>query len=189
MRRRLLFDVDGVFADFVTPCLDAVHAVTGRRHMSDEVIEWDIMRALGIDEETGRAIYKSMEVPGLCAGIPAYPGAREGVERLREWADVWAVTSPFGGEHWMHERDAWLVRNMGFAKRDVLHVRSERKHGVFGHALVDDKTSTLLEWRGAWPDHFPVLMQRYSNANDGWDGRVARDWPHLVEVLEGQLRR
>jgi 5'(3')-deoxyribonucleotidase len=189
MKPRILIDVDGVFADFLTPCLDAVHAVTGRRHSPNEVSEWDIMKALGIDEETGRKVYKSMEVPGLCASIPAYDGAREGVERLRSWAEVWAVTSPFGGEHWMHERDAWLVKNMGFVKRDVLHVRGERKHGVYGHALVEDKVATLRAWRDAWPAQLPVLLERYSNANDGWDGCAARDWPHLVEVLEDQLRR
>lgn len=188
-RPRILLDVDGIFADFVTPCLDAVYAHTGKRFHHDDVSDWDIMKSCGIDEKTGEAIYKSMQVKGLCESIPAYPGAREGVERLREWADVWAVTSPFGGDHWMHERDRWMIKNMGFHKDDVLHVRSKRKHGVFGNAFVEDKTDTLKEWRTHWPDQLSVLFVRNYNMNDGWDGYAARDWFNLVGVLEDQLRR
>lgn len=186
---RILLDVDGIFADFVTPCLDAIHAHTGKRFNHDDLTSWDIMESCDIDLETSKAIYKSMQVPGLCKSLPAYPGAREGVDSLREWADVWAVTSPFGGDHWMHERDAWLVENMGFVKYDVLHVRGERKHGVFGDAFVEDKTSTLLEWHKAWPSQLAVQFVRSYNVADRWDGYKAVDWPHLIAILEDQLRR
>lgn len=186
---RILLDVDGIFADFVTPCLDAIHAHTGKRFHHDDVTDWDIMKSCGLDEETGNAVYKSMQVPGLCESIPAYPGARDGVERLRAWADVWAVTSPFGGDHWMHERDRWMVKNMGFHKDDVLHVRSARKHGVFGQAFVEDKTSTLKTWREHWPDQVSVLFLRNYNKADGWDGLSADGWSHLVALLEHRLRR
>ncbi len=188
-RPRILLDVDGIFADFITPCLDAVHAHTGKRFAHDDVTDWDIMKSLGIGDEDARAIYKSMQRPGMCLGIPAYEGAREGVDRLREWADVWAVTSPFGGSHWMHERDAWLIEKMGFDKYDVLHVRGERKHGVVGDAFVEDKTSTLRAWQEAHPTGLGILFVRKYNQNDGWGGTSASGWPALVETLEIALRR
>lgn len=185
----ILLDVDGIFADFVTPCLDAVFAHTGKRFHHDDVTDWDIMKSLGINEETGKAIYKSMQVKDLCFNIPAYDGAREGVDRLRTWAEVIAVTSPFGGEHWMHERDRWMVEKMGFHKDDVMHVRSARKYRVWGDAFVEDKTETLLKYREHHPDTLNVLFLRNYNKNDGWDGYTADGWPRLVEVLEDQLRR
>lgn len=188
-RPRILVDIDGVFADFVTPCLDAVRTCTGRSFDLDEVREWDTMKSLGISPEDARTIYESMERPGLCLSLPAYEGAREGVESLRTWADVWAITSPFGGAHWMHERDAWLVEKMGFDKRDILHVRGERKHGVVGDVLVEDKTSTLRAWTAAHPTGTGVLFLRSYNRNDGWEGSTAQDWPSLVETLEILCRR
>ena len=187
MKPRVLFDIDGVFADFITPCLDTVYAHTGKRYTPDQVDDWDIMKSLGISERDADTIYKMMEKPGLCLGIPAYEGAREGVERVREFADVWAVTSPFGGEHWMHERDQWLVQKMGFHKDDVLHVRSARKHGVFGDVLVEDKTSTLVSWAAAWPQSHGVLFRRGYNDRDQWDGMSSHTWPGIVAAVESLL--
>lgn len=187
-RPRILLDVDGVSADFITPCLDAIHAHTGRRFAPEDVTDWDIMKSLGIGTEDAIAIYKSMERPGLCMDIPVYPDAREGIASLREWADVWAVTAPFGGPHWMYERDRWLVERLGFHKSHVLHVRSEAKPGIVGDALVEDKTSTLKAWSAAHPNKRGVLFLRNYNQNDGWVGDFARDWTGLTMLLEHRLR-
>lgn len=187
MKPRVLFDIDGVFADFITPCLQAVYEHTGVRYVPDQVDDWDIMKSLGISERDAQLIYKMMEKPGLCLNIPAYEGAREGVERVREFAEVWAVTSPFGGEHWMHERDQWLVEKMGFVKDDVLHVRSKRKHGVFGDVLVEDKTSTLHTWTTAWPKSRGILFRRAYNDRDVWDGMSSHTWPGIVQAIESVL--
>lgn len=179
---RILVDIDGVFADFITPCLQAIYEHTGAYYEPHQVTDWDIMKSCGIDFETAKIIYKNMERKGLCLEIPAYDGAREGVERLREFADVWAVTHPFGGEHWMHERDQWLIEKMGFVKEDILHVRSSRKFAIGGTALVEDKVSTLKEWcaeqRGVG-----VLFERRYNIGDSWDGYRAGNWPGIVSLL------
>lgn len=189
----LLFDADGVFTNFIEPCLEAIFQHTGRRFTHDDVTDWDIMKSLGIDAVATKAIYRSMEVPGLCFDMPAYPGARDGVEQLRQWANVFIVTSPFGGDHWMHERDRWMVQKMGFAYDDIMHVRSSRKHHVWGNAFVEDKTSTLQAWRSWWwgpgrhPEVVPLLFQRNYNTDDGWDGLAAPDWPALVASLEAHF--
>jgi len=180
-RPRVLLDVDGPIADFMTPALDAIHRVTGRRFKAEEHTSgWDLFAGLGLSSDEIDAVLLSMQTPGLCLGIPTVDGAREGVEELRSFADVWAVTSPFGGEHWMHERDAWLVKHMGFKKKDVLHVRAESKHGVFGDILVEDKIDTLQSWRMAWPDSHPVLFELSYNSNHGWDGLSVSGWGALV---------
>lgn len=189
MRPRILVDIDGVFADFITPCLQAIYEHTGASYEPHQVTDWDIMKSCGIDVETAKVIYKNMERKGLCLEIPAYDGAREGVDHLRTFADVWAVTHPFGGEHWMHERDQWLMTKMGFAKDDILHVRSSRKFAIDGDALVEDKVSTLQEWRKHHFNGFGVLFERRYNMNDGWGGPSADGWPAMVKVLEDGLRR
>jgi|SRR5882672_854047 len=180
-RPRILIDVDGPMADFVAPALEAIFQVTGRRFKaSDHVNGWDLFVGLGLSEDETKEVFRVMQVPGLCLGIPMVAGAREGIEELRKFADVWAVTSPFGGEHWMHERDAWLVRNLGFHKKDVLHVRGESKHGVYGNMLIEDKTETLRSWQAAWPMETAMLFELPYNRNDGWTGAAVDDWPSLV---------
>lgn len=180
MLPRILIDVDGPMADFSEPAREAIYQVTGRRFKaSDHVNGWDLFSGLGLSEDETKEVFRVMQVPGLCLGIPTVPGAKEGIAELRKYAEVWAVTSPFGGEHWMHERDAWLVQNMGFHKDQVLHVRAASKHGVYGNMLIEDKIDTLKSWKAAWPNENPVLFQFTYNC-EGWDGMSVLDWPSLV---------
>lgn len=180
-RPRILIDVDGPMADFVAPALEAIFRVTGKRFKaSDHVKGWDLFSGLGLSEDETKTVFQTMQVPGLCLDIPMVDGAKEGIQALREFAEVWAVTSPFGGEHWMHERDAWLVNHLGFHKDQVLHVRAAAKHGVYGNMLIEDKTETLRSWQSAWPMETAMLFERSYNRNDGWTGAAVDDWPSLV---------
>ena len=186
-RPRVLLDCDGVMGDFLTPCLDTINIVTGVRYSADQVTTWDVMKSLGIDASTAEAIYKAMEVPGMCLGIPPYYGAAEGVAAIAEFADIRVVTSPFGGAHWMHERDEWLEEHMKIPRNHVMHVRSSDKFTIWGDALVEDKTSTLLEWEAAHPRAVGVLFKRRYNENDARVGLTADNWPDLVTVLKQNL--
>lgn len=181
---RILLDVDGPLADFVVPALEAIYQVTGKKFSAaDHTNGWDIFAGLGLSDAETKEVFRVMQVPGLCLSIPLVEGAKEGVEELRKFADVWAVTSPLGGEHWMHERDAWLVKNLGFNKNHVLHVRGDSKHGVYGNMLVEDKIETLVAWRDAWPSEEPVLFQFPYNKN-GWSGSYVVDWVGLVSYAK-----
>ena len=186
-RPRILLDCDGVLAAFAVPCLDAVRTHTGLVRTEADITDWDIMKSLNIDAETGEAIYKSMERPGLCMSIPPYFGAVEGVAELAEFADIRVVTSPFGGAHWMHERDAWLEEYMKIPPNHVMHVRSGEKFSIWGDAFVEDKTSTLTEWEERHPSGIGVLFKRRYNENDIRIGLTADSWPDLVSVLKGNL--
>ena len=181
---RILLDIDGVCADFITPCLAAIKTYTGQEYTADAIDDWDIMKALCIPGTDAGAIYKSMQVPGLCLNIPVYEGAVAGVKRLRELGEVWAVTSPFGGSHWMHERDQWLIEKLGFNKDDILHVRSNTKHGITGDFLIEDKTSTLVKWCAHHPKGQGILFRRSYNERDGWEGTSANTWDGIVAAVE-----
>lgn len=183
---RILLDIDGVCADFITPCLAAITVHTGKQFDPTAIDDWDIMKALHIAADDAAAIYRSMQVPGLCRSMPVYPGAVEGVQRLRAHGDVWAVTAPFGGPHWMHERDQWLVEELGFRKADILHVRSDAKHAIKGDVLVEDKTSTLVRWQAHHPTGRGVLFQRRYNERDGWPGAAATTWSGVVAAVLNQ---
>ena len=39
---RVLLDVDGVLADFLTPTLEILHRLTDRRWLAEEMTSWDL---------------------------------------------------------------------------------------------------------------------------------------------------
>lgn len=187
MHNRILLDVDGILADFVTPVVKRVNEYLSTSYVHDDVKEWDIAKGLGIPEDRQAHFYKQMQYPGFCASLEAYPGAAYGVDRLRSVAEVWAVTAPFGGLYWMPERDQWLQDKFGFKKNQILHVRGEAKHAIAADFLVEDKTSTLIDWKEHNPLGHGVLFQRPWNINDGWVGKAAPDWISLVRVIMANL--
>lgn len=184
MKPIILLDIDGCAANFVRPVLDAVTALTGKTYTDDDVTEWDMYRALGISPEDGRKVDEVIKTAGFCRGLNLYDGAREGVEELRRFADVYAVTAPFDSDYWMREREQWLVVELGFSRFDIIPTHA--KHMVAGDVLIDDKTSTLVKWEAERGGR-SILFSRPWNAADAWGGRRAHGWPHLVAALKYML--
>lgn len=185
MRPIVLMDVDGIIADFVTRLLAELQLVTGRIVHPDDVPAWDVLESLGVPLGFCDVIYKRMEEKGVCRSIPVLEGAKEGVAALRELADVYPVTAPFRGEHWMHERAEWLKEHFGFAKSDVTH--SSTKHLIYGDFLIEDKTSTLVRWSDRHPLGTPILFERSYNRSDGWTGLSVKSWPELVTLVKSEI--
>lgn len=179
----ILLDIDGVTANFVRPVLDAVTALTGKTYTDDDVTEWDMYKALGVSPEVGKAADEVIKTKGFCRSLRLYDGAREGVEELRRFADVYAVTAPFDSDYWMREREQWLVAELGFSRYDI--VPTHAKHMVAGDVLIDDKTSTLVKWQeqphtlGAG-----ILFSQPWNKADAWGGHRAVSWAHLVAIVK-----
>ena len=91
-RPRVLLDVDGVLADFLTPALAFVEKLTGKTYQEADMTTWDIFEVVG--KEWEQPFFEACNRPGFAASLAVYPGAQEGVARLREVAEVYIVTSP-----------------------------------------------------------------------------------------------
>jgi 5'(3')-deoxyribonucleotidase len=182
--KRVLLDCDGVLADFVSAALDIVWEEFGLRFLPAEVTEFDIMKSLGFGPEDSARFKRLVGgEEGLASTLAVYPGAQEGVARLREIAEVYIVTSPFGSNPtWTHDREAWLKRHFGIKSSHVVHARA--KHLCVGDMLVDDKAEAVDRWRTAHPNGVPVLWSTLHNRRDLWDGQCTNDWGHLVELVE-----
>jgi 5'(3')-deoxyribonucleotidase len=181
---RVLLDIDGVCADFVTPVLAAAGRMMGREFVLDDVHQWDILQAIGADAEVIAAVDRVIEQPGFCASLQVYPGVHEGLKQLRQYYEVVVVTSPFTGPHWVAERDAWLRRELGFAKSDIVHTAGKRV--CAGDVLIDDKDSTLVEWATYHPEGLPILFDQPWNRKDVTTRR-AMGWTHLVAMVRHHL--
>ncbi len=196
MKPEILLDIDGVAANFIAGCLPYIKDITGRDHSHDDVDQFMIEKALGLDDEQTKRLYERVASEGWCRNLPPYQEALEGVKELRSFADVIPVTAHFfTSKHWVAERDEWIVEHLGIAKTDVVH--THRKYQIDGDMLVDDKTSHLIAWKKRHHRGVAVRLHRRYNANDNWRmppgttefpntdyGVIAQDWPHLVRFAK-----
>lgn len=200
--KRILLDCDGVLADFIGGVCDALDDLFGvadplngepaRMFTPEQVTEFDFCKGFALSSDEKRAIMAHIsKSPDFWRNLVAFPEAVDGVRRLREVADVYIVTSPWNScRTWLSDREWWLRDRF-----DIPHSRviaCSAKHLVSGDMLVDDKTSTLVEWdneqSASWvmPDStagttFAVQWETPHNRRDGWTGHSTRSWQQLLE--------
>lgn len=161
---RVLLDADGVVIDFANPAIKAMEKITGKPVPDDVLEDWDMFRSY--DKETQGKFYKEFNREGWCLDLPVYPGAQEGVEMLRQLADVYFVTSPMFGPHWAYERSLSLIRNFGAKNNQIIHTNA--KYICVGDVLVDDKTDHVVKWSLNHPKGHALLWdQPYNRKHEG----------------------
>ena len=175
LKPRVLLDVDGVLADFVTPALRVVEQITGAPPHPDCHTDWDLFKDYPKEVET--KFYDEFKKEGWCAALPVYPGAQDGVEALRRVADVYFVTSPMHGPHWAFERTEWLVKHFGARYDHVVHTNA--KYLCKGDILVDDKWQHLNNWFGQHADGVGILWEQPYN-KDRWS-ICTNDWNVVLQ--------
>lgn len=178
----LLLDIDGVLADFLTPCIAVLEDLTGQKFEAAHTKTWDIMEALSIPEDVQEEAYKRMRTEGFCYGLRAYEGSQDAVKRLREIADIYVVTAPLGGPHWAHEREKWLLEHYDISGKKIISTHA--KYRITGDLLVDDKTANLVAWRKYHPRSVPVRWDQSYNQDD-WDGIHTNSWDVLYGIVLG----
>jgi len=182
--KRVLLDVDGVTADFLTATLDTLVQLGGPRVPPEAIHTWDIFGSLPREWED--RIVAEWHKPNWCSSVPIYPGAREAVLRLRDIAEVVFVTTAMhGAPHWMWERDVWLRTHLNAGGRDIIFATA--KHVVSGDVLVDDKASNVAEWHKHNPRGTAILWDRPYNRTEQVASSIVRmdSWSALEELVQG----
>ncbi len=182
--RKLKFaiDCDGVLANFTIGALGVVEEVTGRRFAPADVTIFDFTKALGLTGDEAIAVKKAIGAKrGFAMALPPYPEARQGVRRLRELGEVLCVTSPWESNPWWRaERDAWLALHFGI---EVVH-HATVKTGYEADVFVDDKSSHVRDWLGAWPGRTAVFWRTPHNTSEAapWGAHSIGSWDALYEI-------
>lgn len=177
-RQRVLLDVDGVLADFVTPALQVVEQITGAPPPVDATEDWDLFRAY--DKKTQSKFYDVFKTEGWCRALQPYPGASEFIGQLERIADVYFVTSPMHGPHWAHERNLWLLENFDVPSKRV--VSTNAKYLCVGDVFVDDKFSHVQTWKAAHPHGCAVVWSQPYNVNEVWAHR-ASSYDDIIQLV------
>jgi 5'(3')-deoxyribonucleotidase len=178
-----LLDVDGVLADFIGGALQIVNDLFGTAHVREDVTQFDIAASLGLTAEQGAVMKRAIgAMPRFAGALRVLDGAVEAVRQLHQIAEIYIVTSPWNSNPtWCHDREAWLDRHFGILHARVIHTSA--KHLVAGDILVDDKTSTLEQWRAAHPIGIAVQWATPHNRCDAWDGASTSSWDELIAIV------
>lgn len=181
----VLLDVDGVLADFIGGIIPIIKAVTGRDVTHDEIDQFDFSAALQLSPEHAGKVKRAIGSSGRMASfLSVFDGAKEGVRRLRDIADLYIVTSPWNSnETWCHDRERWLHRHFDIPHSRVIHTSA--KHLIRGDVFVDDKTSALEAWRIRNPQGVAVQWRTPHNRNEAWDGPSTSNWQRISEIALG----
>ena len=182
----VLLDIDGVAASFIEGCRTTAEQLIGRSFHHDDIDQWLIEKALGMDEAQTQALYRTVTSEGWCRALPVYEHAKEAIAKIREYATVIPLTSHHhDSKTWAWERDEWILEHLGIPKVDVIH--THRKFQVDGDVFIDDKPSHLRLWLARRPRRRAVLFQRRYNEADGWEGPAFADWIGLEAYLRDVL--
>jgi 5'(3')-deoxyribonucleotidase len=177
MRRPLvLLDCDGILSDFVGWFLLKIEQRLGVSYHREDVTRFDFSDLSGWSEISKEA-WDLCRAPGFARNMPVLDGAKDGVARLQEIADVEICTSPMSGAPtWTHERDEWLERHFDIDRKNVHHVR--KKYRMPADMLLDDSGENADAYR-AHAAGTPVL----------WDRSYNREFDHIrVYNWDGVLR-
>jgi 5'(3')-deoxyribonucleotidase len=173
---RVGIDVDGVLGDLLTPMFGPLNEMFGLQVTLDVMKEWDFDHL--IPEGRLQEFWDAVGAPGFQDRMHPYPGAVEGIQLLKEVADVYIVTAYLtNGKQWVYERDAWIFKTFGIERHKMVHTKA--KYTFFGRMLVDDKPSNIDGHAQEHPTAVPVIWDRPYNQVFDWHPDVV---PRLVRT-------
>ena len=141
---KILLDVDGPIADFVSAAVRVVNDLGGLSITPDDVTDWEVADFL--PEGLRQDFWDRVTAEGFCSDLEPVPGAVEAIGHLMANHDVYFVTSDMAtSKTWAWERREWLKNYLGVSSKRVVHAHA--KYLVAGDVFVDDKPDHVESWR------------------------------------------
>lgn len=182
------FDVDGVLADLGSVWLKHLNEIHNTGFTTNDITDWDMAKLIPeSDREAFTSVALNVDTHGE---LKPYPGAVDTVEAVREFANVYVVTSHmYSVKTWVSDRDDWLYRNFNIRMSNTVHTHA--KHLVAVDVLIDDKPSNVEAWAAAWPGRLGILWtQKYNETYELKAPNTMRlgSWEDLLMVLRTMSR-
>lgn len=182
-RKRLLIDVDEVLVDFQSPALALLEKHCGRRLTPLDYKVWDMFTVFTEEEKT--VVFAEIGKPGFCRGLKPKEGALAAVMDLRTMVDVIAVTSHFPSPTWVHERDAQLIEDFGFKRREIVHTSA--KYLCAGTYFLDDNPAHVTAWAEEHPSGIAMLWHIPNTRLLGLDDIRMKSWDEVMHRVRSTL--
>lgn len=159
---RILIDMDGVIADFVSPSLKA--AAIPLSH--DECLCWDYFGGFMTEAEFWAAIES---VDGFWDSLKPYEWAYELVERCRRTAPVYFCSAPARHKSCAGAKIEWLRENSFLKGKEDHFILTPHKHLLAnpGTVLIDDGQHNIGAFRkaGGQAIMFPMPWNNFASSD------------------------
>ena len=141
-RKSVAVDMDGVIADTAEQFLnwyEMKHGVRIPRERLHGVSELDAL--------PNQAARKFVFEQGFFRGVPVMEGAKEAVQELMKYFDVYIVSAAMEFKHSLYDKYEWLDEHFPFIpwKRRIF---CGNKHLIKGDVLIDDHDFNLSVFTG-----------------------------------------
>ena len=142
MRPKIIIDVDGVLSNTHLPWLNLYNAEWDDNLQIKDITKWEMHEL--VKPECGKLIYEYLKDPILYQQSPIIHGAKEGVEFLKEFGEVYFVTSGLFTSkfEWLYDfgfipdNDDWRFINNIIVTSD--------KSMISGDVIIDDYAKNLI---------------------------------------------
>jgi 5'(3')-deoxyribonucleotidase len=182
--KTILIDCDGILSNFSEMALGIIKNEFGINVVCDGN-NWDYFDYPEVLPIKGK-VWDIINSPGIINGLKKFDYADELISRLREIGHVICLTAVTGGKYFASERFEWLIRELGFHRKDI--ILGYQKHLVWGDVFIDDKPANIVSWSRRWYG-VPVLWQTPGwNINYGEEANNIFKTGNVDELFE-HLRR
>ncbi len=153
--KTILFDCDGVLADFVTGLCQGLRA-KGHETTPEDFKHWELSASLCAQRASH--VPEIVGMPGFCRNLPLHDEAALVAIARRLGARTLCLTSPWNSDTWITERIAWLTPH--FDRTDIIFCPSKHKARVEGDILVEDHPGNCVAWLDEDLDRVAILIDR-----------------------------
>jgi 5'(3')-deoxyribonucleotidase len=155
----ILVDLDDIVVDLQGPWYREYNLRTADTLDQVNVTDWDVSRFARWPQE----LIAILSEPGFFSGLPALPGAIEGLRVLVEDGHRVLIVSAGSGPESLKGKGEWVEKHLRFLPPKNL-ILTHAKDAVRGDVLFDDGPRNLTAYRAAWPDAFLASIEYPYNA-------------------------
>lgn len=191
-------DCDGVLADWMGYVIPVVNILFNTNIKQSDLTGWDLYDIID-DPKAKTTLYDYLNQTKMILDMNPYDEALRGMTALKEFADIYVVTSPMMNyPNWILHRNKWLKTHFGIDKNHVIHTSA--KHLVQADVFIDDKPENVVNWsrygnnvysQAVLWKHDHIKFEPKLN-EDFWQNDMeiihTNDWNKILEVVKTASR-
>jgi 5'(3')-deoxyribonucleotidase len=183
-KKKILIDVDGVFANFADYYLDYLNFVFETNYKYEDITDFDMEKSLELNDFQKFIMDRWRSKPGIASNLSVDQDVVDTIILLDAISDVYFLTSHLSSNPtWVYERDLWLQHHFGpNLGRKVIYTK--HKQAVTGDIFIDDCYENIVKWAEYNPKGAAYLWTAPWNVNAKWNKRLTlQDFKRLQQEL------